>query len=1364
MNRFKSLGSNGSGALSVPRPIESPDKGCFALLDKLMGIRAQEKACSSHGNSTRESSATASSIHSQPRLMANTNNSDSQAVFATQRCLSQEIDLFHLQNGASQSLSNLGTDKQVGPVDAQAKAVRAKGTPSLGPPRGLVSRCAHEAEDDTYSSTHASDLVSILGKNSGTRPMITEKLAGADLARSNVIEGAISAKLLDEAREGTATDFRGPVQQHMNRVASASSSIEEKIPLKTASPNSSPVIGPKNLQFHRNDHVSTIHQSQERSSKKRKLNDRIRSRDVRISQDQEALLSRPGSWLPAEPCQREPQANVPIALLQAFNWNADQSNDSAITQEPESRGACTENVMNLGDDAAPDTKAPTSDIESDIASEEWPPSPERDPLPPDTSPPSITHIEEQREALKACDSPPLTSPSVSAQPEGTSQSPLQETELHGGSEHNDETTTTTTKEDHQVASPVETVNPPPQYIVIEPSQGPALFLAAKAKEPQVSPESRANPWHTPTVDTQSKAREQNSEAFHSSASTADSDIEMTVPMPLHKSMPSQVHVTPLESFPSTADGAKHPFTQVKRTPYPTGNTCNSSKGAFMNDLRSNVDNDHKPPKHTVEERNVKCPSTASTFVSNPDSFFFASHAVSDNRSTSDKITPLKSFVEVGHTSKELTRDTQVGRLDGEAPSSKAIHAGAKLDNVRQREPYDPQEPSDEALGSDSPVPPLHRPLPIKRGLQATHEPNLEKHSLKREKTKPSFFYPNRSRQRGKRPVALALDISYIPDDLPDPAISARKHREDWFAARRSSESSAARESPISVSRNHVMSMSSPPGRSTQSSSGIATPLYVDSAKMTHEDVSESITSTPVAKKIAYSYNDSPQRSGWEPQANMDVASLPAPNTAQMPHSTKGSSIPEAIQTRGITEAANVPRKDKDCCGQTEFKPTRSPEALQTPSLSVQPSESGHANVLAGTVAHAGSSAVSTSPLQSNEAIQAQRSSDQSLDVLPELVSGGENQVGHVSSLQSTFTLFRNAYPDYDGDVKHFLTLCRKIEKLGKCNSLPRSMWDDFLIRHKSDYAHHVRKCMETGDDPMPYDVFYNDEIEEPAYRKRIINPSILGSIINGGDSQKVAFSRDISTNSTPATTRFSCMNTGAISENQRELERLLEPAVVIDLTNDDQGNITSLEGFVPQSSPPKQSSSQRQVPWITNSNAQTSLTPKVNCQSMITQRQPVPPGSQRLFQSVNRDQNIGDGTDTIHRAIQSSRTLTALAELPPTKVQERHSVEHKAKSKETRVDKTWSMPKKAPLKHSSADTRLEGQDQDSVPAWWQDENAPFKTFVRSYLAIRPGNGNAFAKPEDTVAPKRRCQAKVRKLRHLNVLGWNLEPEGRAEAP
>ena len=90
--------------------------------------------------------------------------------------------------------------------------------------------------------------------------------------------------------------------------------------------------------------------------------------------------------------------------------------------------------------------------------------------------------------------------------------------------------------------------------------------------------------------------------------------------------------------------------------------------------------------------------------------------------------------------------------------------------------------------------------------------------------------------------------------------------------------------------------------------------------------------------------------------------------------------------------------------------------------------------------------------------------------------------------QSIYGKFKATYPAYPGDLKHFSAMCRNISQLVKANRMEhQSLWDDFIVRHKMEYSQYLRRCAEEAEDAVPYEDFYQTDIEEPQYQKRVIN-------------------------------------------------------------------------------------------------------------------------------------------------------------------------------------------------------------------------------------------------------------------------------------
>ena len=97
---------------------------------------------------------------------------------------------------------------------------------------------------------------------------------------------------------------------------------------------------------------------------------------------------------------------------------------------------------------------------------------------------------------------------------------------------------------------------------------------------------------------------------------------------------------------------------------------------------------------------------------------------------------------------------------------------------------------------------------------------------------------------------------------------------------------------------------------------------------------------------------------------------------------------------------------------------------------------------------------------------------------------------------SLFDRFKLAYPEYNGNPSQFAKICSKLESLLQAGRAEHpSLWDDFIIRHRNEYSQYTSQCMEDALDPVPYERFYRDEIEELKYTKRIVTLKTLYDVV-----------------------------------------------------------------------------------------------------------------------------------------------------------------------------------------------------------------------------------------------------------------------------
>lgn len=91
-----------------------------------------------------------------------------------------------------------------------------------------------------------------------------------------------------------------------------------------------------------------------------------------------------------------------------------------------------------------------------------------------------------------------------------------------------------------------------------------------------------------------------------------------------------------------------------------------------------------------------------------------------------------------------------------------------------------------------------------------------------------------------------------------------------------------------------------------------------------------------------------------------------------------------------------------------------------------------------------------------------------------------------------YITFREVYQDYTGDLKHFLGICRLIEISQRAGTAQhRSLWDDFIVKHITDYGPYLISCNAAEEKPITYEQYYRDRVDEPCHNKRVLTPESL---------------------------------------------------------------------------------------------------------------------------------------------------------------------------------------------------------------------------------------------------------------------------------
>ena len=1176
---FKSLGCNGCGVSSLPRPIESPDKGCLNLLEELEEIRAQEKVNSNRDSSIRESSAEASSIQSQTALsISNDRSPDSQSFLVTQVPVARNIHPKFEQHSVAFDSDHSKTTNTTKSYVARVE-IKQSGNASKGARRGLADTATSEVHNIKVSDDK-------LRESNKQFPRAPEK--GTTTA---AINSPMKAVYVDNTTPGAA---------HGKNDIRAIHGIHDIVDSHTA-PKSIGTSGPTLL----------VSNPPGRPTKKRKLNARISSREVRVPRDQEALLSRKDSWIPAEPGQNEPRANVPIGLLEVFNEDADRRQERATIAQGDSEDRETL----PRDEGLLEAQVSESESESDVASGEWPPSPDRNQLPPDSSPPDVYEAALHRDNSKLIKSP-VQEPNLDGiLSKGLPTSPNHETKNIGNKRDGD--SQPGNRAMHPITLLTSSLDESTQSVTNKLSE---VRTEGATDGPQHS-ESLQNQVHSRSISKgnyQKEAEMSSPEVFHSSHSMPDSDIEMTIPGSLHEVTKRPTANSPEGNFPSTAPLSKQPFTQVKRTPYADGHGHPEPGKPFTNGYRLMVAEGNEPSSGVSGEADSQVPCTTSTYMWNNNSGGPATNIENGNPKSSALMTDVKS-------SGECNR-----------PSSRHSLQGKRL-------------------------------------LQSDEEVEDGGPSWKRAKTNSSFSKAKQSSPRENVSGPLQPESSNITEHPAKTTTSASQY-------------DLAK--PTAGEDNGKNPASRP-----------ATPIMVEAGDN---------FGTDLTRRPSHNQHDQSTTQHSEPSI-MVFPRISESNTSE-PHDLHPNQIPAEIAAK--PPGVNLPRDRTPFPVPKRKEINGAPLMLENSKSQTRATETRKVDTLADHIPTVTRRSSSISIEHGNSRKSPQIASHTATKPTSGLDALQMNESATIPSPEDFWKHFRSLYPDYTGTLKHFLSLCGNIQKLWKQDRLHKSMWDDFLIRSKIEYADHVRESMENGEDPLPYEKFYNEEIDEPKYRKKVLTPLNLNTIIRGDGLRNIS-SHTTSTASTPVSKGSNAFLSHGAGSTTSSFLGNASPSPMIDLTQEDRTDQKTL-GRAEERSLSPQPRRRRRIPWMT-------------------------------------ERDVPDISDSGHE----HTTQETKAHLPQTEPM-KHPKKVGIQKKVPKFDTPTSVSGKSRSHKPAADARDKEAD-DLLPAsWWQEEYTPFKKFMNSYLAIRPGNNNSYAKPEDIERGKREHHRKrTLDLNNINFANWKV---------
>ena len=754
----------------------------------------------------------------------------------------------------------------------------------------------------------------------------------------------------------------------------------------------------------------------------------------------------------------------------------------------------------------------------------------------------------------------------------------------------------------------------------------------------------------------------------SRSASSESDIQTTIPRPLHEITDLHVNFATQQHFQSASSQSEMPFTQVKRTPYADSHGQRSAAPSWTLDSSPSEMQSSQPVDNTFEDITHVSTSLSSGHDEPSASIIAAPEVHNATHNTPNEQSRLREISACGVSSLAMLADTgtrlskdniQEQTLD-EVPISdtkSSIKCGVC---TGQTLPPQPAEENDQILSHVS--------------------------ESKRKAVETTAVSPNVSKRRKRFKLPSVMNLTEGPEVRSDPREGARRYRREYLESKRSSRSGTPRTSPNSPfaagphsihesarepkddppvtaqaraggiecdkgsmvidleETEGILSASDTDSRSCRdpdtvaSSNDLLQPLGRNMAPI---DPGSDATSETTDRGVAYDQSDVHMQDAdvilnaspctyatiEDQTAHIGLNAIEGTSINNDNQSVRLSPSSLTAGTRiieredAISGAASLARS-KDCSNfEGNISEVHDPACRITDSQVVSSSQSKRTPELLGRDHNSRAQSDFHSPHldlidETNREKQAISSTDTNNEPTyqnhnishtiqkptipvatdglvprnrPEASSSVDDNIA-ISSLvpQNIYDRFRAAYPHYPADKKQFVAICRKISILQESKRMEHQfLWDDFIIRYKIDYSEYLRQCAEDADDPLPYEEYYRNEIEQPRYHSNIItrrnldealaliahNPTMRKEQLGAARGEE---SRPVSQSEIHSTRQLKCPDTPIASQSGSSGVR-----VMIDLTKDDYisgpDSHRSWIGVAPSGD--KRKKGQRYVPW-----------------------------------------------------------------------------------------------------------------------------------------------------------------------------------------
>ena len=1091
------------------------------------------------------------------------------------------------------------------------------------------------------------------------------------------------------------------------------------------------------------------------------------------------------AWLPALPGHRGPVANVPISILNSLNREADLGVLRAENPLKRKRGATVTTEaqgIHIGSSYESESEIP-------LSSGQWPSSPDRNQLPPDSSMGSTKAPEVNDKTGSIAPSTPgiFTRKLVNISPKpsvipvlppgiangqasrrrSNEPSPSVISNSAGEDKHLFKCRTVNCGNSYKSALALN--HHTERYHNLRESR--AEFKCTEencnksyttsgglnyhvkhhhnTKKPQLDMPKTSN-----QVILQSSADKEMSAPLRVTSQSSESDLEMKVPDALEKDGNMNAGSVPMQKFPSTAPQSELPFTQVKRTPYSNGQISSAQLGSPLR------------PGSLGSQTGSLPYSTSHVNLS------VSEHPVSPSAeaqaTTLDRQISNSQGPEMGKTTANTHESN--GSMESDTHKLDSHHESPVV--LERRVPR--ADSADQLLRSPSinGVNTSYRRAETEQLIDSFHGGD----KVKRKPEDATFLSPNVSKRRKRLEFPATFDLPEEVEDRQDPSAGARRIRKEFLASRKGSESSTPIQSPTTLLPDRFneklppTKISSADPQTTQIEINARTKADTKDANGQQTAIADRLSSANVEKS---------------PSPGIDLDSIES--VADDPHSV-------TVNTKHLDQTFESVEHDvdsDDSISQQERHLTGPDDHEARPGAPDQKSEIAETDQVAERI------------------------------VEDHLVQNTEVSVPNAQlAPASIFDVFKATYPSYTGDIKHFVTMCTKISTLLRAGRMEyQSLWDDFIIRQRTEYASYVIGCTEGGEDPMAYEDYYSNVIMETKYRRLVLTrrnlDEALSLIPQGSEVAGTAHEikgRDNTNRKSRAYPQIGPLSpsvSSGVSSGRR-------PASIIDLTGGDQR-------MQKDSSPTdKQTPSRRSIPWkehgspLGSDASQTSpgssqharfkefmntskisRSPAHKPTARNRHDRPVSRGAMiisawgvsaneiikgkyvdsitqkqvNLMKDIAHDVDLAQGRRLIEKQINSrAQHMPGIAtpkltdedlEVVKEVISQKNLALAEVQTQRSRVGNDSSMTTSDPMSTSQANASEGLRDPSSgSDQWWRDNSTPFNVFARAYTSIKPGNGNAFAQADLVHAEGGHRgggegSRRQKRTRRIDLLQWEL---------